>query len=102
MSQFLGCLFILIFGLFFVVWGILRMGFQMLFGSKGKSAWNMGSQSWQQPNQHPNNSGNTERPHTSYSSGNAHHEGSRANSRQRRSGKIFDKSEGEYVDFEEV
>ena len=38
---------------------------------------------------------------THYNTGNAHHEGGQER-RTSDKGKIFDKSEGEYVDFEEV
>lgn len=44
----------------------------------------------------------SEQPHTThYNTGNAHHESGQEH-RTSDKGKIFDKSEGEYVDFEEV
>lgn len=98
MANFLGCLFILIFslifGLFIAAWGFLRTGFKIFFGNK--------SFGQQQNKQHYNSANHSQRPHTSYSAGDAHHEGTRPNSRQRRSGKIFEKNEREYIDFEEV
>lgn len=92
----LGCLFILIFGVLFFAVGVLRMFYQMFFGHSPRTSqqqWTRGSQTRQD---------GSARSRTNYTAGDAHHEGSRPNSRQRRSGKIFEKNEGQYVDFEEV
>lgn len=92
----LGCLFILIFGIFFFAFGVLRMLYQLFFGSSPRA----GQQQWTRPNR--SQQSGSARSHTGYTAGDAHHEGSRPNSRKRRSGKIFEKNEGQYVDFEEV
>lgn len=92
----LGWLFILIFGIFFFALGVLRMFYQLFFGSSNRSSRT------QRPSYGGPRQGGTTYGHTNTSAGNAHHEGARANSRQRRSGKIFEKNEGQYVDFEEV
>lgn len=88
MNGLIGCLFILIFGGILAIMGFASMIIQLLFG----------------PRRTHRNAPHTE-PHAQHShtsTGNAHHENSRGNSRQRRSGKIFEKNEGEYVEFEEV
>lgn len=87
--NFLGCLFILLFGTILFVLGFARMIWQLLFGTSSRSGGNTRQQS----------SGSFH--HTS-SSGNARHEGARPNSRQRRSKKIFEKDEGQYVEFEDI
>ena len=88
MNGLIGCLFILIFGGILAIMGFASMIFQLLFGQR------------RPPRNTSHADPHTQRPHTS--TGNAHHENSRGNSRQRRSGKIFEKNEGKYVDFEEV
>ncbi len=88
--KFLGCLFVLIFGVVFVAFAFLQQLYHTFFGPTPSSRRSTSSSSSSQSYQR-----NT-------SSGNAHHETGRQNSRQRRSGKIFAKNEGEYVDFEEV
>lgn len=93
MSSFLGCLFIFIFGIFLIGYGVVRSFFNFLFGG-GSKGGRRGPQGGSPFGQSP-------RSHTS-TSGNAHKESSHPNSRQRRSQKIFEKNEGEYVDFEEV
>ena len=96
--NFLGCLFIFLFGIIFMVIGFARMFWNLLFG-KGLGA----TGSAQRQSTNPFNRTSAEQQTASRAhAGNAHHEGARANSRQRRSGKIFEKNEGEYVDFEEV
>ncbi len=89
-TKFLGCLFVLLFGVVFVAFAFLQQFFRVLFGQTPRSGRSTNSTSNQQHSS----------AHTS--SGNAHRESGRKNSRQRRSGKIFEKNEGEYVDFEEV
>ena len=96
MNGLLGCFFILIFGVIFIFIGLGRMFFQLLFGGGLNRTHSSGTGSDPYGNRTAQNSRQT------YTSGNAHHERNRANSRQRRSGKIFEKNEGEYVDFEEV
>lgn len=96
MSSFLGCLFIFIFGIFLLGYGLLRSFFNILFGGVPKN------NGWGQRARNGSPFGESSRSQSSSTSGNAHHEGTHANSRQRRSQKIFEKNEGEYVDFEEV
>lgn len=94
MVHFLGCLFILIFGGIIFIFALGRMFWQLLFGggtSQHSTSRAYGGTSQQQQS-----------TYSSTSTGNAHHESSRPNSRQRRSGKIFEKNEGKYVDFEEI
>lgn len=92
---FLGCLFVVLFVIisFIVSVGgaVLRLLFGFPFSRRRPSGFSGRSAS--------SRSGET---HFSGQSGNAHHEGSRKNSRQRRSGKIFAQDEGTYVDFEEI
>lgn len=98
MSQFLGCLVFLLIGGLFFVFAALRTILQTLFGGAPRrgAAGTFGSFSQSGTQQ--------QRGRGSAQSGNAHHEGSgsRPNSRQRRSGKIFEKGEGRYVDFEDI
>lgn len=91
----LGCLFILIFGFIFLVIGVGNAIFRLLFGG-------VSSQRRQATNTYQRRSSAEQEFHSSTHAGNAHHEGSRKNSRQRRSGKIFAQDEGTYVDFEEI
>ena len=99
MHLFFGCLFIFIFGFIFILlsfaFSVIRTGRNYLNSIFGGST--------RRPNasqrQNPYGGGDTSYNHTT--SGNAHHEGN-PNSRQKRSNKIFDKNEGEYVDFEDV
>ncbi len=88
--KFLGCLFILLFGVVFVALAFLQQLFRAFFGQSPSSRRSTNS---------TNSSSHTQSTSTS---GNARHEAGRKNSRQRRSGKIFEKNEGQYVDFEEV
>lgn len=80
----LGCFFILIFAIFFLIAGAIRNILHFLFGiPMGNSRPQNGTrQSYKGTRQGP----------------------SRPNSRHRRAqkGKIFGKDEGEYVDFEEI
>ena len=103
MHAFLGCLFILIFGAFLFIIGIFRFLAHWLFGgSTHSNPWNQQRTS-PHNNTHTqgNNSNNgTSHTHTDYTAGNAHHES--AQNHSNKNGKIFDKNEGEYVDFEEV
>lgn len=99
MTNFLGCLFILIFGAVLFFAGIARMVWQMLFG--GGFSRPAASARTQGRNPHrpsPDASGNR----AEASPGDARHERRHGNSRQRRSGKIFERDEGQYIDFEEV
>ncbi len=89
----LGCLFIFIFGFIFILlsfaFSFIRAGHNFLNTLFGGSARRSNTSQRQNPysaGENPNN-------HTT--SGNP-------NSRQKRSNKIFDKNEGEYVDFEDV
>lgn len=95
MEAMLGCLFILIFGFIFFIIGIVSAVLRLFFGSgvrlrRQQSYGRQGSSSAYSESR------------TETQSGDAHHAGNRKNSRQRRSGKIFARDEGEYVDFEEV
>ena len=96
MNGLLGCLFILIFGGIFIFIGLARIIFRLLFG--GSRVMHHANRNTQETYR------NQTRHHArdTTTSGNAHHERGRANSRWRRSGKIFDKNEGQYVDFEEL
>lgn len=93
MANMLGCLFILLFGFILFALGFIKMIVQLLFGSSATKA-----------KPRATSTTGTGRTHSAsgYAAGNAHHETSRGNSRQRRSGKIFRRDEGEYVDFEEI
>lgn len=91
MQSLLGCLFILIFGFLFFLFAVFRSTISLLFGAR-QAARGFQSQS----------SARADEQRAQTVSGNAHHEHARQNSRQRRSGKIFEQNEGEYVDFEEV
>lgn len=84
----------LIFGGIFFILAMGRMLFYMLFGGPTRQA------NHQQTRQNAQQRQQTY--HRPSSAGNAHHESSHGNSRQRRSNKIFSSDEGEYVDFEEV
>lgn len=102
--NFLGCLFILIFGFVFIIIGFANSILRM-FGINLFSLYKVGKKHNQQRSQQTNYHQPFEQNSTSTAgthSGNAHHEGGNPNSRQRRSNKIFEKNEGEYVDFEEV
>lgn len=98
MSQFLGCLVFLLIGGLFFVFAALRTIFQTLFGGAPRHGASGTFGSFSQAGAQQRRSGGNAQ------SGNAHHErgGSRPNSRQRRSGKIFEKGEGRYVDFEDI
>lgn len=80
----LGCFFILIFAIFFLIAGAVRNIMHFLFGSPAA------------------NGGNRSASSRSYQG--TRQSSSRPNSRHRRAqkGKIFGKDEGEYVDFEEI
>lgn len=95
MQGFLGCLFILVFFFIFLIIGVGNAFYRLLFGSPA-------SRSRQSGFSGRGSSSRSGETHFSGQSGNAHHEGSRKNSRQRRSGKIFAQDEGTYVDFEEI
>lgn len=110
MKSMIGCLFILIFGFLLIAIGILRMFYQLLTGGNKRSAGYGGTHTqwsggFNNNRQTENTASEGTTAHTndgSYSAGNAHHESANGNSRQRRSEKIFEKNEGEYIDFEEV
>lgn len=89
----LGCLFILLFGGILFAVGLLKMLFQLFSGNMFRTA-RPESQRQGPRAQRPSGGGTT--------AGNARHEGQRANSRKRRSEKIFRRDEGRYVDFEEI
>lgn len=93
--NFFGCLFILLFGFIFVLLGLVRRGYQLLFGQRTSSSGPT------RPQQQARRSPEHEK-RTSSASGDAHHEGDRYSTRQKVNGKIFEKNEGKYVDFEEV
>lgn len=94
----LGCLFILIFGGIFFIFGIFMFIYKTLFGKRkpqqGPWGANFGGTGGTQQQSY-------QQTHTESTAGDAHHEANR-NSRQKRKEKIFEKNEGEYVDFEEV
>ena len=102
MHAFLGCLFILIFGVFLFIIGIFRFLSSWIFGgSTRNNMWNQGKpKNNSNTNQNTYSRNNQSQTHTDYTAGNAHHE--QRSNRNSQNGKIFDKSEGEYVDFEEV
>ena len=84
----LGCLFALIFGFFIFLFSIAHTLVRTIYSVLGFTP-------------------RRESGRSSRQSGNAQGQGastahSKGNSRQRRSGKIFRKDEGEYIDFEEI
>ena len=84
----LGCLFALIFGFFIFLFSIAHTLVRTIYSFLGFTP-------------------RRESGSSSRRSGNAQAQGtgpaqSKGNSRQRRSGKIFRKDEGEYIDFEEI
>lgn len=87
--NFLGCLFTLIFGVIFFMLAFSRMIWQLLFGTPAHGS-------------HETQRQGSGTRHSAYTSGNARHENTRPNSRQRRSKKIFEKDEGKYVEFEDI
>lgn len=105
MQSALGCLFILIFGIFLFIIGIFRFIAQVLFGggsARRPNPWNTRNTQTnynRSTNTETNNSSQSQQTHTEYTAGNAHHE---FGNNGRNNGKIFQKNEGEYVDFEEV
>lgn len=84
----LGCLFALIFGFFIFLFSIAHTLVRAIYSFLGITPRRESGRSNHQ-------SGNAQNQGTST----AH---SKGNSRQRRSGKIFRKDEGEYIDFEEI
>lgn len=84
----LGCLFALIFGFFIFLFSIAHTLVRTIYSFLGFTPRGESGSSSRQP-------GNAQGQGT----GTAH---SKGNSRQRRSGKIFKKDEGEYIDFEEI
>ena len=84
----LGCLFALIFGFFIFLFSIAQTLVRTIYSFLGFTPHKESGSSSQRP-------GNAQGQGT----GTAH---SKGNSRQRRSGKIFRKDEGEYIDFEEI
>ena len=96
--HFLGCLFIFIFGFIFIL-----LSFAFSFIRAGRNYLNslFGGSTRRTNASRQNPYGGGDNPYSHTTSGNAHHEGN-PNSRQKRSNKIFDKNEGEYVDFEDV
>lgn len=110
----LGCLFVFIFGFILLLFSVFRLFMQSIFGKffgrtakRGPFGGQQGSYgNPQKPFGTSNKQQSTYTEHSNtYShttAGNARHEGGTAQSGQQRSGKIFQKDEGEYVDFEEV
>lgn len=84
----LGCLFALIFGFFIFLFSIAHTLVRTIYSFLGITPRRESGSSSRRP-------GNAQGQGT----GTAH---SKGNSRQRRSGKIFRKDEGEYIDFEEI
>lgn len=84
----LGCLFALIFGFFIFLFSIAHTLVRTIYSFLGFTPRRESGSSSRR-------SGNAQGQGTST----AH---SKGNSRQRRSGKIFRKDEGEYIDFEEI
>ena len=84
----LGCLFALIFGFFIFLFSIAHTLVRTIYSLLGFTPRRESGRSSRQ-------SGNAQ----GQGIGTAH---SKGNSRQRRSGKIFRKDEGEYIDFEEI
>lgn len=103
MQALLGCLFILVFGVFLFIIGIFRLVSQWIFGGSSRpNAWSSqsaSSTSKSGPYQYTQNQSQQTETQSQYSAGNAHHETRQQNAGN---GKIFDKNEGEYIDFEEV
>lgn len=102
MSYFLGCLFTLLFSVILIIFGfvnyILRLfniDISSLFKGYQKKATRQSQGRYNQT--YEQNTSNTETR-----AGNAHHEEGYRNTQQRQNNKIFEKNEGEYVDFEEV
>ena len=105
MHALLGCLFILIFGVFLFVIGIFKLLMNWIFGGTSRpNPWNRtnGPQYNHTNNRNTSSSQRNSQSenHSDYKSGNAHHENSGGS--RNSNGKIFEKNEGEYVDFEEV
>ena len=84
----LGCLFALIFGFFIFLFSIAHTLVRTIYSFLGFTPRRDSGRSSRQ-------TGNAQNQEA-----NATH--SKGNSRQRRSGKIFRKDEGEYIDFEEI
>ena len=84
----LGCLFALIFGFFIFLFSIAHTLVRTIYSFLGFTPRRESGSSSRRPS-------NAQGQGT----GTAH---SKGNSRQRRSGKIFRKDEGEYIDFEEI
>ena len=84
----LGCLFALIFGFFIFLFSIAHTLVRPIYSFLGFTPRGESGSNSRRP-------GNAQAQGT----GTAH---SKGNSRQRRSGKIFRKDEGEYIDFEEI
>ena len=84
----LGCLFALIFGFFIFLFSIAHTLVRTIYSFLGITPRGESGSNSRRP-------GNAQGQGT----GTAH---SKGNSRQRRSGKIFRKDEGEYIDFEEI
>ena len=82
----LGCLFALIFGFFIFLFSIAHTLVRTIYSFLGFTP-------------RRESGSNSRRPGNAQGQGTAH---SKGNSRQRRSGKIFRKDEGEYIDFEEI
>ena len=90
--HFLGCLFVFILGGIFFVIAVISWVFRTLFGVNIFAPFFVGSRRKASAFNSAERNDNT---------GNAHHESGQER-RTSDKGKIFDKSEGEYVDFEEV
>ena len=84
----LGCLFALIFGFFIFLFSIAHTLVRTIYSFLGFTPRRESGSSSRRPDNAQGQGAST-----------AH---SKGNSRQRRSGKIFRKDEGEYIDFEEI
>lgn len=105
MQSALGCLFILFFGIFLFFIGIIRFIAKILFGgshARRPNPWNTKNTQNdynRSTNTQTKDSSQSKQTRTEYTTGNAHHE---SGNNGRNNSKIFQKNEGEYVDFEEV
>lgn len=96
MKSLFGCLFIIIFGFVFIAIAFLRLFYRMLFGGNRPSG-NRGSSRYDRES-----AGFGDGQRTGSSRGQNHAETQVRTGRYKPGEKIFDKNEGEYIDFEEV
>lgn len=96
MKSLFGCLFIIIFGFIFVAIAFLRMFYRVLFGgNKSRNDRDGSRYEWR-------SAGFGGEQRTGPSRGQNHSETQIKTGRYKPGEKIFDKNEGEYIDFEEV